>query len=86
MEVGEDLLVGWVLRHGYAGVEVPDQALGLLRRQVELGSPEDGRSLRQDVVVGLEPDCAYPAQLQEGGLVALEEDAAYDGVSVEEGA
>jgi anti-sigma factor RsiW len=37
-----DFLVGRVLSHGCAGVEVPGQALDLLRGQPELGSPEDG--------------------------------------------
>lgn len=42
VEVGGDLLVGRVLFHGYAGVEVPGEALDLLWGQLELGSREDG--------------------------------------------
>jgi len=66
-------------------MQVPCQSLGLLVGQRELGSSENRPHLGQDVIVGQKPDCAHPAQLEEGGLVSLEEQSADDGVGVKEG-
>ena len=83
--MAENLILRRVFNRRETFMQVPDQTRELLVSQRELGSSEYRPHLGEDIVVSDECDGVYTSQLKESGLIAFEEKAADNDVSVNEG-